>query len=95
MCTWSITSVMSNSATPWTVAHQTLLSKGFFREDTGVECHAFLQGIFLTQGSNLHLCLLHWQAASLPLAPPRVNKFYRLLMEAQHNQLKNLSPFTI
>ena len=28
-----------------------------------------LQGIFLTQGSNPHLlCLLHWQAGSLPLS---------------------------
>ena len=34
-------------------------------------CHALLQGIFPTQGSNPHLlCLLHWQAGSLPLAPP-------------------------
>ena len=31
----------------------------------------FLQGIFPTQGFNPHLlCLLHWQAGSLPLAPP-------------------------
>ena len=31
-------------------------------------CHFLLQGIFLTQGSNLHLlCLLHWQVDSLPL----------------------------
>ena len=38
---------------------------------TGVGCHALLQGIFLTQGSNWHLlCLLHWQAGSLPLALP-------------------------
>ena len=30
--------------------------------NTGVGCHALLQGIFPTQGSNLHLlCLLHWQ----------------------------------
>ena len=30
-------------------------------KDTGVGCHALLQGIFLTQGSNpCHLCLLHW-----------------------------------
>ena len=30
-----------------------------------------LQGIFPTQGLNLrHLCLLHWQAGSLPLVPP-------------------------
>ena len=40
-------------------------------ENTGVGCHALLQGIFLTQGSNsLVLRLLHWQAGSLPLASP-------------------------
>ena len=39
-------------------------------KDTGVGCHALLQGIFLTQGSNTNLlCLLHWQAGSLPLSP--------------------------
>ena len=33
--------------------------------------HPLLQGIFLTQGSNLHfLRLLDWQASSLPLVPP-------------------------
>ena len=33
-------------------------------------CHFLLQGIFPTQGSNLHLlCLLLWQVDSLPLAP--------------------------
>ena len=36
-----------------------------------MDCHALLQGIFPTQGSNQHLlCLLQWQACSLPLAPP-------------------------
>ena len=40
-------------------------------KNSGVGCHALLQGIFLTQGSNPHLfCLLHWQAGSLPLALP-------------------------
>ena len=34
-------------------------------KNTGVGCHALLQGIFPTQGSNP--CLLHWQADSLPL----------------------------
>ena len=34
-------------------------------KNTGVGCHFLLQGIFLTQGSNLHL--LHWQMDSLPL----------------------------
>ena len=38
---------------------------------TGVGCHALLQEIFPTQGLNLHLlCLLHWQADSLPSEPP-------------------------
>ena len=39
--------------------------------NTGVGCHALLQGIFLTQGLNLRfLCLLHWQVVSLLLTPP-------------------------
>jgi len=40
-------------------------------KNPGVGCHALLQGIFLTQGSNPSLLyLLYWQASSLPLAPP-------------------------
>ena len=40
-------------------------------KNTRVGCHALFQGISLTQGSNPHhLCLLHWQAGSVPLAPP-------------------------
>ena len=39
--------------------------------NTAVGCHFLLQGNFLTQGSNsCLLCLLHWQACSLSLAPP-------------------------
>ena len=39
-------------------------------QNTGVGCHGVLQGVFPTQGSNLHLlCLLYWQVSSLPLAP--------------------------
>ena len=38
---------------------------------TGVGCHALLQGIFPTQGLNLHLlCVLHWQVGLLPLMSP-------------------------
>ncbi|CAN0343983.1 unnamed protein product [Rangifer tarandus platyrhynchus] len=34
-------------------------------KNTGVGCHALLQGIFPTQGTNTHLLsLLHWQAVS-------------------------------
>ena len=39
--------------------------------NTGVGCQAFLQGTFPAQGLNLSLLHpLHWQAGSLPLAPP-------------------------
>ena len=40
-------------------------------KNIGKHCHFLLQRIFLTQGSNTRLLhLLHWQAGSLPLAPP-------------------------
>ena len=35
-------------------------------KNTGVACHALLQGIFPIQGSNP--CLLHWNTDSLPLS---------------------------
>ena len=39
-------------------------------KSTGMGCHFLLQGIFLTQGSNPgFLCLLLWQAGSLPTVP--------------------------
>ena len=52
----------------WTVACQAALSMDSPSKNTGVNCHAPSRG---TQGSNpclLHL--LHWQACSLPPAPP-------------------------
>ena len=51
--------------TPWTTARQAL-SMDFLGKNTGVGCHFLLQGVFLTQESNLPL--LHWQADSLPLS---------------------------
>ena len=47
-----MSSVMSDSATPWPVAHQAPLSRNSLGENTGVGCHFLLQGIFPTQGSN-------------------------------------------
>ena len=42
-----------------------LCPQNFPGKNTGVGCHFLLQGIFTTQGSNLHLFhLLHWQADS-------------------------------
>ena len=44
------------------------LSMGFSRQEYCSGFHFLLQGIFPTQGSNTYLlCLLHWQADSLPL----------------------------
>ena len=66
-----VASVVSESAIPPTAAHQASHPWDSPGKNTGVGCHAFFEGIFLTQGLNLHLlCLLHWQVGSLPLAPP-------------------------
>ena len=63
-------SVMSNSLPPHRLQPIRLLCPwNFPGKNTRVGCHSLLQGIFLTQGSNLHLLrLLHWQADSLPLS---------------------------
>ena len=62
---------MSDSAAPWTVAHQAPLSMGFSRQEDCSGLRALLQGLFQTQGLNpCLLCLLYWQAGSLPLGPP-------------------------
>ena len=43
----------------WTVAHQAPLFIGFSSKNTGMDCHALFQEIFLTQGLNPSvLCLL-------------------------------------
>ena len=46
-------------ATTWTLAHQAHLSLEFSRQEYWSGLHSFLQGIFLTQGSNLGL--LHYR----------------------------------
>ena len=60
-------------ATPWTAACQALFCPWDSpSKNTGVDSHFLLQGIFQTQGSNLHLfCLLQWQAGSLQLMSTR------------------------
>ena len=46
--------------TPWTIAHQASLSMGFSRQQYWSGCNFLLQGIFPTQGLNLHLLLGRW-----------------------------------
>ena len=48
-------SVVSDSVTPWTIAHQAPLSMGFPRQEYWSGLRSLLQGIFLTQKSSLHL----------------------------------------
>ena len=61
-------SVISDSATPWTVAHQDPPSMEFSRQEYRSSLPLSTLGIFLTQGSNLHfLHPLHWQVVSSPL----------------------------
>ena len=56
-------------------------------KNTGVGCHFLLQGMFLTQGLNAYLlCLLLWQADSLPL-----NHLESLRNEIAHSQTTNES----
>ena len=56
--------------TSWTIA-RILYPWDSPGKNTGLSCHALLQGIFLTQGSNQRLLhLLRWQVDSSPLVPP-------------------------
>ena len=64
-------SVMSDSASQELQPTRPLCPRASPGKNTGMDYHALLQGIFPTQGSNLHLlCLLRWQAGSSPLPPP-------------------------
>ena len=72
VCVCVSRSIMSNSLQPHRLQPTRLpcpwSSPG---KNPGVGCQALLHRIFLTQGLNsCLLCLLCWQAGSLPLAPP-------------------------
>ena len=59
-------------ATPWAVTLQVPVSMGFFRQKYWNGAPFPSPGSFLTQ--RLNLCLLHWQADSLPLS--HLESFY-------------------
>ena len=57
-------------------------------KNTGVGCHALLQRLFLTQGSNSHLLsLLHWQADSLPPSHLRSPCYKHLIRPGLRSQM--------
>ena len=71
VCTLSCVSRVRLFATPWMSPARCLCPWDSPGKNTGVGCHFLLQGIFPIQGSNPRLlCLLHWQAESLPTEPP-------------------------
>ena len=74
-------SVMSDSLWPHGLQPDRLLCPwNFPGKNTRACCHFLLRGIFPTQGSNLCLLhFLHWQADSLPLAPPGKPCIYRCI----------------
>ena len=73
---------------PWTVARQAPCPWDSPGKNTGVGCHFFLQSIFPTPGSNPDLlCLLRWQAESLPLPSRKATYIlYSLLAAAKSLQ---------
>ena len=74
MCVFSVISVVSNFLRSHGVQPARLLCPwDSLGKNTEVGCHVLLQGIFLTQGSNLFLlCLLHyrWILYAEPLEKP-------------------------
>ena len=88
-CCAKVASVVSNSATLWTVAHQVPLSVGFSRQEywSGMPCSP--PGDFPNPAIEpCLLCLLHWQAGSLPLAP----FFFRFFSIIGYYKILNLFP---
>ena len=69
-------------------------------------CHALLQGIFLTQGSNLCLLLLlRWQVGSFSLLPPTKFTLIKINLSGEylgawnlpsgHSEIESLDNFVI
>ena len=77
---------MSDSVTPWTVAHQAPLSMGFSRQEYCSGLPFPSPGDLPTLGPNPRL--LHWQAGSLPSEPP----FLALGREAKKRLQQSGSP---
>ena len=70
-CVLNCSGCASLFATLWIMTGLAPLSMGFFRQEHRSGLTDLLQKILQTQGSELNLlCLLHWQAGSLPLVKP-------------------------
>ena len=66
VCAWVLSPVQLFGLQP----AKLLCPCNFIGKNTGVGCHFLCQGIFPSQGLNLHLlCLLHWRQILYPLEP--------------------------
>ena len=82
------------SVTFWTVACYTPLQIGLSSKDTEVGFHFLLWCIFPTHGLKLHLlCLLHWQADSLPLSHLGTPARYKCVSKTEIVSYKHPSGF--
>ena len=85
MCVYT-RSVVSNSATSWTVAHQAPLSMGFPGKNTGAGSHSHLQGNVPDPGIKLTSPAL--QADSLPLSHRGNLCMYMCIYETEQENFK-------
>ena len=76
-CAQSLSYVFATPLQP----RRLLCPQNFLGKNTGAVCHFLLQEIFLTQEWKLHLlCLLHWQADSLPVHHLGHSNFFRTMV---------------
>ena len=75
-----------------TVAHQAPLSMDSSGKNTGVGCHFLLQGIFLTQGSNLHLFVSPALQMDPLLLSHQRNPLQSYKMQKKYTQIERKKP---
>ena len=96
-CAWSL-SCAQLFVTPWTIARQALQSMGILQvKNTGVGCHALLQGIFPTQGLNPGLPHCRWilyhvnhQRSPILVTKPKYCFFQLFLIRMQASREQEL-----
>ena len=89
VCRLSRFSCVRLFATPWTVVRQAPLSMRFFRREYWSRLPRPPPGGRPNPGIQLHLlCLLHWQAESLLLAPPGLLLLLLLLLLSRFSSVQ-------
>ena len=90
VCVCASRSVVSDSATPWTVAGQAPLPMDSPGKNTGVGSHSLLQGIFLTQGLNPGLLHYRHSLLSEPPGKPQLQPSFIQTKKVIHVSAKGM-----